>query len=305
MGQFKKPDFAVFPGAGKRPLFISEQFRLHQLTGNGRAVDHHERLVLAGAVPVDFLGQHAFARAGLTVNMNRIVIVGNVADLLENLQHLGVASDDIGKARQITGLHHEAQFIGDIPEEGQHAHELGEAVGLGLRKSLTCPIEIDLMPPGKVAVPAHWHLREDEVFFVLSRRQLEEFEESFLLCAELGIRARVAMALPHLRTRMAMEDLEGVPRGNPSFISGRFFTIFNTEILYPLTRAIQLLTFLDMGDTWNDMGQANLANLRKGAGFGIRVEVPMMGTIGFDYGYGFDRVGGPSWEPHFNIGSFF
>ena len=40
-----------------------------------------------------------------------------------------------------------------------------------------------------------------------------------------------------------------------------------------------------------------MAHLRKGAGFGLRVEVPMMGTIGFDYGYGFDRANGPSWEP--------
>jgi outer membrane protein insertion porin family len=101
------------------------------------------------------------------------------------------------------------------------------------------------------------------------------------------------------------QDLEVVPRGNPSFIGGQAYTIFNFEALYPLTRAIQLLTFLDLGDTWNDMGQANLANLRKGAGFGIRVEVPMMGTIGFDYGYGFDKLGGPSWEPHFNIGTMF
>jgi outer membrane protein insertion porin family len=100
-------------------------------------------------------------------------------------------------------------------------------------------------------------------------------------------------------------DLEVVPRGNPSFIGGQAFTIFNGEILYPLTRAVQLLTFLDMGDTWNNFAQANLANLRKGAGFGIRVEVPMMGTIGFDYGYGFDKLGGPGWEPHFNIGTMF
>ncbi len=101
------------------------------------------------------------------------------------------------------------------------------------------------------------------------------------------------------------QDLEVVPRGNPSFIGGRFFTIINTEILYPLTNSIQLLAFLDQGDTWNSFSEADFTNLRKGAGFGIRVEVPMMGTIGFDYGYGFDRVGGPSWEPHFNIGSFF
>jgi len=101
------------------------------------------------------------------------------------------------------------------------------------------------------------------------------------------------------------KDLEVVPRGNPSFIGGRYFTIFNTEVLYPLTRAIQLLTFLDMGDVWNSFSQADMAHLRKGAGFGIRVEVPMMGKIGFDYGYGFDRVGGARWEPHFTIGNFF
>ena len=101
------------------------------------------------------------------------------------------------------------------------------------------------------------------------------------------------------------QDLEVVPRGNPSFIGGQAYTIFNFEALYPLTRAVQLITFLDMGDTWNSMNEANLANMRKGAGFGIRVEVPMMGTIGFDYGYGFDKVGGPGWEPHFNIGTMF
>ncbi len=101
------------------------------------------------------------------------------------------------------------------------------------------------------------------------------------------------------------KDLEVVPRGNPSFIGGRYFSIFNTEVLYPLTKAIQLLTFLDMGDVWNSFSEADISNLRKGAGFGIRVEVPMMGTIGFDYGYGFDRLGGPRWEPHFTIGSIF
>lgn len=100
-------------------------------------------------------------------------------------------------------------------------------------------------------------------------------------------------------------DLEIVPRGNPGFIGGRFYTIMSTEILYPLTQAVQLLGFVDQGDTWNSFGEADFTNLRKGAGFGIRVEVPMMGTIGFDYGYGFDRAGGPGWEPHFNFGTFF
>jgi len=103
------------------------------------------------------------------------------------------------------------------------------------------------------------------------------------------------------------QDLEVVPRGNASFIGGRAYSIFNVEALYPLSKAVQLLTFMDMGDTWNSMGEADFSNMRKGAGFGVRVEVPMMGTIGFDYGYGFDKdkVGGPGWEPHFNIGTMF
>jgi outer membrane protein insertion porin family len=100
-------------------------------------------------------------------------------------------------------------------------------------------------------------------------------------------------------------DLEVVPRGNPGFIGGRFYTIMNAEILYPLTKAVQLLGFVDQGDTWNSFTEADFTNMRKGAGFGVRVEVPMMGTIGFDYGYGFDRAGGAGWEPHFNFGTFF
>lgn len=51
----------------------------------------------------------------------------------------------------------------------------------------------------------------DDVFFVLSRRQLDEFEEAFLLCSELGIRARVALFFPHLKARVILEELEGIP----------------------------------------------------------------------------------------------
>lgn len=51
----------------------------------------------------------------------------------------------------------------------------------------------------------------DEVVFVLSRRQLYEFEESFVLCSELGIRARVALFFPHIKARVILEELEGIP----------------------------------------------------------------------------------------------
>jgi len=51
----------------------------------------------------------------------------------------------------------------------------------------------------------------DEVLFVLSRRQLWDFEEAFLLCAELGISARVALSFPHMKIRVVLEELQGTP----------------------------------------------------------------------------------------------
>lgn len=51
----------------------------------------------------------------------------------------------------------------------------------------------------------------DEVFFVLSRRQLDEFEAAILLCSDLGIRSRVALFFPHLKARVLLEDMEGIP----------------------------------------------------------------------------------------------
>ena len=66
----------------------------------------------------------------------------------------------------------------------------------------------------------------DEVIFVLSRRQLEEFEESFLLCSELGIRARVALYFPHMKARVVLEELEGIPLLTFTTTPGAPFPLF-------------------------------------------------------------------------------
>jgi outer membrane protein insertion porin family len=68
---------------------------------------------------------------------------------------------------------------------------------------------------------------------------------------------------------------------------------------------VQGLLFFDAGNTWATLGETNLTDLRRGAGFGVRIDVPMVGQLGFDYGYGFDRTpqeGGPGWEFHFQLG---
>jgi outer membrane protein insertion porin family len=96
-----------------------------------------------------------------------------------------------------------------------------------------------------------------------------------------------------------------VPDGNDPYVGGRFMVKYTQEIVFPFSRQIYGLLFFDSGNTWNSFIDANPFNLKRGLGIGVRVEIPGMGNLGLDYGYGFDKEGGGSWEPHFNFGTFF
>ena len=98
---------------------------------------------------------------------------------------------------------------------------------------------------------------------------------------------------------------EIVPDGNDPYVGGRFMTILTQEILFPVSEQVFLLTFFDVGNVWNSFAEANPYNLRRGLGLGIRLDMPGLGNLGFDYGYGYDKRGGPAWEPHFTFGTFF
>ena len=106
------------------------------------------------------------------------------------------------------------------------------------------------------------------------------------------------------------DDFEIVPVGNPQSLGGKAMSTFTAETVYPFSPKVHGLAFLDAGNTWNSFGEADFSFLRKGAGFGIRVEVPGLGTLGLDYGFGFDRVDPfgndrDAWNLHFNFGSLF
>ena len=89
----------------------------------------------------------------------------------------------------------------------------------------------------------------------------------------------------------------------------------NLEIKYSFSPSVYILTFGDAGNSW--MGFSEFRSglkkdlskfLYRGAGVGIRLEVPMLGILGLDYGYGFDRarakLRGKS-EIHFQLGTTF
>jgi len=98
---------------------------------------------------------------------------------------------------------------------------------------------------------------------------------------------------------------EIVPEGNAVYLGGRFMQTLSYELSIPLAESIFGLVFFDSGNTWNSFRGANPLDMNKGVGLGIRIELPMLGTIGFDYGYGFDKPGGAGWEPHLTLGAGF
>ncbi len=87
-------------------------------------------------------------------------------------------------------------------------------------------------------------------------------------------------------------------------VGGSSMLILSAEYRCRIIDQLQLAIFADAGNTWSSWSSSDFSDLNRGAGIGIRIEVPMLGVIGFDYAYGFD---GPDrgWEPHFQFGTMF
>jgi outer membrane protein insertion porin family len=87
---------------------------------------------------------------------------------------------------------------------------------------------------------------------------------------------------------------------------GRYMLTLTAEYQFLIAEPVHGLFFFDAGRSWNSVHDVDLTGLKRGAGAGIRLEVPLLGQIGFDYAYGFDRDGGRSgWRPHLIFGRMF
>ena len=53
---------------------------------------------------------------------------------------------------------------------------------------------------------------------------------------------------------------------------------------------IYALSFVDMGNIWSEFNAMDPFDLKRSAGLGVRVYIPMLGMLGYDIGYGFDTT---------------
>lgn len=73
---------------------------------------------------------------------------------------------------------------------------------------------------------------------------------------------------------------------------------YTLELRYPISlnpsATFYALTFLEAGNTYPTFDKFNPFNVKRTAGVGIRVFLPMFGMLGLDYGLGFDKL--DSWS---------
>ena len=107
--------------------------------------------------------------------------------------------------------------------------------------------------------------------------------------------------------------LRGYENGalTPSYeVQGYAYDRFSLELRYPFllgNTTIYGLGFVEAGNAWSEISKFNPFDMKRSAGLGVRIFLPMVGMMGIDWAYGFDTVFGKKGgsQFHFILGQEF
>ena len=106
--------------------------------------------------------------------------------------------------------------------------------------------------------------------------------------------------------------LRGYENGSltPNGAAGYAYDRFAVELRYPFllgNTTIYGLAFAEGGNAWTDPKHFNPFDMKRSAGAGVRIFLPMVGLMGIDWAYGFDKVYGQRGgsQFHFILGQEF
>lgn len=101
--------------------------------------------------------------------------------------------------------------------------------------------------------------------------------------------------------------LRGYDNGQftPYGSDGYAYTRFLMELHFPLmlspSATIYPLAFIEAGNAWTSVSRFSPFDLKRSAGVGVRIFLPMLGMMGIDWGYGFDKVYGTKGGSNFHF----
>ena len=94
-----------------------------------------------------------------------------------------------------------------------------------------------------------------------------------------------------------------------NYYAGNVYDKFTVELRYPVIlqpqSTIYALLFLEGGNCWSDIRDFNPFQIKRSAGVGVRIFLPMIGLLGVDWGWGFDDPVNGGSQFHFVIGQQF
>ena len=106
--------------------------------------------------------------------------------------------------------------------------------------------------------------------------------------------------------------LRGYENGSltPYGYEGYAYDRFTLELRYPFllgNTTIYGLGFVEAGNAWNETKKFNPFDMKRSAGVGVRIFLPIVGLMGIDWAYGFDKVFGSKGgsQFHFILGQEF
>ena len=93
---------------------------------------------------------------------------------------------------------------------------------------------------------------------------------------------------------IALRGYEGGSGGLHQQGGAPFIAKYTLELRYPISlnpsATFYALVFAEAGNTYPDAARFNPFNVKRAAGVGVRVFLPMFGMLGLDYGFGFDKL---------------
>lgn len=81
-------------------------------------------------------------------------------------------------------------------------------------------------------------------------------------------------------------------RGYEGYAYTRLSLEFRQAIILEPSTQVYALAFVEAGNAWHDVKNFSPFDLKRSAGVGVRIYLPMIGLLGLDWAYGFDPVFG-------------
>ena len=103
------------------------------------------------------------------------------------------------------------------------------------------------------------------------------------------------------------ENGQFTPFGYEGYAYGRFGMELHFPFMLQPSTTIYALAFAEAGNCWTSVSEFSPFNLKRSAGVGVRLYLSMLGFLGIDWGYGFDKVWGRRGgsQLHFVLGQEF